>query len=93
VEAVGSSGERGSSHVGGENGVFSGLDSRLLAQQRGYWSVDWGHRGGAAQLPIPTGSTASGEGSRVVRDGRVGGDSRSRATRLGFCGRVDGYGN
>jgi hypothetical protein len=62
-------GERGSSRVGEETGVFSGLDSRLLTQQRGYWSVDCGHQGGAAQLPIVTGSTASGEWSGVVGDG------------------------
>jgi hypothetical protein len=62
-------GERGSSRVGGETGVFSRLDSRLLMQQRGYWSADWGQRGGAAQLPIATGSTASGEWSGVVGDG------------------------
>jgi hypothetical protein len=86
-------GERGSSRVGGETRVFSGLESRILTQQRGYWSADWGQWGGAAQLPIATGSTASGEWSGVVGDGWVGGDSRSRATRLGFCGRVVGYGN
>ena len=62
-------GERGSRRVGGETGVFSGLDSRLLTQQRGYWSVDWGQRGGAAQLPIATRSTASGEWSGVVGNG------------------------
>jgi hypothetical protein len=71
-------GERGSSRVGrererrrvgGETEVFSGLDSRLLTQRREYWSADWGHRGGAAQLPIATGSTTSGEGSGVVGDG------------------------
>jgi hypothetical protein len=62
-------GERGSSRVGEETGVFSGLDSGLLTQQRGYGSADCGHRGGAAQLPIATGSTASGEWSGVVGDG------------------------
>jgi hypothetical protein len=61
-------GERGSSRVGGETGVFSSLDSRLLTQQRGYWSADWRHRGGAVQLPIATGSTASSEWSGVVGD-------------------------
>jgi hypothetical protein len=80
-------GERGSSRVGRETRIFSGLDSRLLTQQRGYWSADWGQRGGAAQLPIATGSTASDEWSGV------GGDSRSRAARLGFCCRVVGYVN
>jgi hypothetical protein len=63
------SGERGSRRVSGETGVFSGLDSRLLTQRWEYWSADWRHRGGAAQPPIATGSTASGKGSGVGGDG------------------------
>jgi hypothetical protein len=98
-------GERGSNRVGGERGsrrvdgeirVFSGLDSGLLTQRREYWSVDWGHRGHATQMPIVTGSTASGEGMEESseRGAESSGMEESAeipgvVARLGFCG----YGN
>ena len=98
-------GERGSNRVGGERGsrrvdgeirVFSGLDSGLLTQRREYWSVDWGHRGRAAQMPFATRSTASGEG--LDESSERGADSPGMeesaeipgvVAGLGFCG----YGN
>ena len=83
-------GERGRRRVGGETGVFSGLDSRLLAQQRGYWSADWGQRGGAAQVAIPTGSTASGEG--LEESSERGAESPGWKNRRRFLESCRGWG-
>jgi hypothetical protein len=89
-------GERGSSRVGGESRVFSGLDSGLLTQQREYWSMDWGHRGRAAQMSFATGSTASGEGLEESSERGAESSGMEESAEipgvmagLGFCG----YGN
>jgi hypothetical protein len=82
-------GERGSRRVGGESRVFSGLDFGLLTQRREYWSVDWGHRGRAAQMPIATGSTASGEGLEESSGMEESAEIPGVGAGLGFCG----YGN
>jgi hypothetical protein len=45
--------------------------------------VDWGQQGGAALLPIVTGSIASGGWSGVVAEGGVGEEYQSRMERIG----------
>jgi hypothetical protein len=90
------SGERRSRRVGEEVRVFSGLESGLLTQRQEYWSVDWGHRGRAAQMSFATGSTASGEGLEESSERGAESPGMEESAEipevvagLGFCG----YGN
>jgi hypothetical protein len=88
-------GERGSSRVGGgrrsrtvagEGRVFAGR----RMQRRECWSDDWGNRGRAAQMPLATGSTASGEG--LEKSSEMGAESPGRKNRRRFLESCGGWG-
>ena len=88
-------GERGSSRVGGgrrsrtvagEGRVFAGR----RMQRRECWSDDWGNRGRAAQMPLATGSTASGEG--LEESSEMGAESPGRKNRRRFLESCGGWG-
>ena len=94
-------GERGSSRVGGErrSRTVAG-EGRVFAgrrmQRRECWSDDWGNRGRAAQMPLATGSTASGEGLEESSERGAESPGMEESAEipgvvagLGFCG----YGN
>ena len=92
VEAVGSAESEGAEPSRGEGRVFAGR----RMQRREYWSDDWGNRGRAAQMPLATGSTASGEGleessERGAESPRMeeSAEIPGVVAGLGFCG----YGN
>jgi len=94
-------GERGSSRVGGGRrsrtvaGEGRGFAGRRM-QRREYCSDDWGNRGRAAQMPLATGSTASGEGLEEASERGAESPGMEESAEnpgvvagLGFCG----YGN